>query len=262
MSAGRKVGSPLGITASVVAVGFVAWALMHWLAPPAATRPAEPTAQGAAASEAKRYKVPVSVSQPARGSEKALVTIVEWCDLTGAACRQSEKLIAGLRKVHGEELRHVWRHFPGEQTEACRDLHELAHTVFEQHGKFWELREALLQFDRSPTAEELDAQLTLLGLDSVALRRGLEKHTHAGYVVADAFFASKFGVTKAPALFVNGQKLEGELTQDNLGKLVEQELRHARSVAAQSVARDKLYEEITEGGLWEAPGSPLAKSEH
>lgn len=60
-----------------------------------------------------RYKVPVTRSQPSIGPSDALVTIIEWCDLYGRACRESDALLAEALARHPREVRRVFRHFAG-----------------------------------------------------------------------------------------------------------------------------------------------------
>src|SRR5689334_3276996 len=95
--------------------------------------------EASAAEPAKRYKIPVSRTQPSVGPDDALVTIVEWCDLRGAACVRSDALIAAVLAKHPQQARRTFRHFtkPDQQAQLGHELGGMAH---EQAGKFWEVR--------------------------------------------------------------------------------------------------------------------------
>jgi protein-disulfide isomerase len=210
-------------------------------------------------SDLARYKVPVSMSQPWRGSESALVTVVEWCDLGGEACRASDAIVAELLVKYDGQLRHVWRHLPVEASQDSMLAHELARIAHEQAGKFWEVRAALLERSAPLTPASMERYAEAVGLSLPAVRSAFERHSHAGYVAADGLFASKFGVSEAPALFVNGRRLLGAPTRERLVRLIEEELGVASKLEASGVPRGQLYDEITSDGLWDVPGSPLAK---
>ncbi len=214
------------------------------------------TADASPLHEDKRYKIPVSMSQPTRGPADALVTLVEWCDLSGAACRGADEMVTSLLHEYKGNLRHVWRHFPAQSTPDVLMAHELAHTVNEQQGKFWELRALLLKQDVTLTRADTDGAVASLGLDSQGLQASLTKHSFAGYVMADSMFAAKFGVTQGPTFFVNGHRLLSAPTRARLKSLIEQELTTAQTMVDSGIPRDKVYEEITKEGLWKVAGTP------
>ncbi len=200
-------------------------------------------------SEDQRYKIPVSMSQPARGAAHPLVTLVEWCDLRGTACQEADKTITALL---GEcpDLRHVWRHFPSQAAQESLTTHEAARIVHEQAGKFWEVRSLFLQQATSPSRENVRSLASQVGMDVQALDAALDKRTYVGSVAADGMFAAKFGVTESPTFFVNGHRFTGTPTQARLKRLIEREQKHAQAMLDSGVARDKLYEEITREGRW------------
>jgi hypothetical protein len=67
-------------------------------------------------------------------------------------------------------------------------------------------------------------------------------------------FASRFGVDKPATLYVNGRRLAEPVTRERLDALIDQELAHAKQVAATgSFHDDLLYLEIIKDGLFEPP---------
>jgi len=211
-------------------------------------------------SDEVRFKVPVSISQPKRGPEDALVTIVEWCDLIGEACKESDAMVVALREKYGSKIRHVWRHLDETASEDSARTHEFAALAQEQAGKFWEARALLLASGRVPSFDTLKSYASRLGMDVSSTSATLEKRTFAGGPAADQLFAARFGVAHGPAFFVNGRRLRGEPTQARLARLIDIELEHAQKLVRAGAAKNTLYDEITKSGLWSAAGASLAKS--
>lgn len=225
------------------------------------TAGAAPVPSTQSSSSRERYKIPVSLSQPTRGAADALVTVVEWCDVSGEACRASDATVQALLREYAGRMRHVFRHFPAQASPQSMLAHEFARIAHEQGGKFWQARAALLASDEPVTMMRLEAIATRLDMDFQVFTRAIEAHNHAGYVGADGLFAGKFAVTDAPSFFVNGRRLRGEATRARLKQLIDEELAHAGKLVAQGVARDRLYDTITEHGLWQAtPSRQPAKS--
>lgn len=220
--------------------------------------PSEPLSDG------RRYKVPVSVSQPKRGPNDALVTMVEWCDLGGKACIDSDAMTSTLLKEHGKDLRHVWRHLADSSSPDNVALHEFARIALEQNGKFWEVRELLLKRKPGPvTRAELKSYATSVGIHWAAMERTIDEHRHIRYVGGDVMFAQRFGVTNSPTFYVNGRRLYAPVTYERLNALIAQELKEAKKFQSKTgVASGDLYDEVTKDGKFEPPlaAATLAKS--
>lgn len=253
----RDLGGGWLVLAVLVCLGGFA---AGYLAQERSTETDAPVIASGPLSKEVRYKIPVSIAQPKRGPQDALVTIVEWCDLTGTACAQTEAVIVALRKQYGDRIRHVWRHLDETATEDSARAHEFACIAHEHAGKFWEARALLLAGAGTPTFDMLRSYAARLGMDVASTSAALEKRTFAGAPAADQLFAAKFGVAHAPAFFVNGRRLLGAPTHDRLARLIDLELIHAEKLMQKGVRKAQLYDEITKSGLWGAPATSMARS--
>lgn len=242
------IGAPLALAFVLAARS----ALPHKVAPaPAASAPAAPasTAPGPVAADVKRYQVPVTISQPSKGPKDALVTVVEWCALLSPECRSVDPIVDSALKQYGAQVRLVFRHFPWSQAPSPLP-DEFSEIAYEQADKFWEARDVMRQGPTRPSMSDFEAYSKQLGLDWPAVRSALEKHTHSGHVAADIMFAQMFEVDAAPALFVNGRRLEGAVSLAGLKALIDDEIHRATKLVAQGIAKDKVYAELTKNGAW------------
>src|SRR5690606_28777122 len=127
-----------------------------------------------------RYKIPVTDTQPQRGPQDALVTVVEWCDLRGEACRAADKAMRQLMDEHPGKLRWVHRHLPaGVDFEQSERMHEFARGAFQldkRVDKFWEVRERLLAVPGEAPPEEgaLRQIAEDLALDYEGIEQGMK----------------------------------------------------------------------------------------
>jgi len=201
----------------------------------------EPTTHGVA-----RFKVPVTRSQPSVGPSDALVTIVEWCELYGERCRGSDRLITAALESRPLEVRRVFRHMGqgGAAADDARVLSRVAH----EHGKFWELRRALSKRDRAPRRAELKCDAGTVGIDWDDAERAFERQLHVGELAADRSFAERFDVNQAPAIFVNGRRMDGEMSAKALNATIEKELEHAKRMLHSGAPRERIYAEIIKQG--------------
>lgn len=215
-------------------------------------------------ADTRRFLVPVTSSQPSKGPADALVTIVEWCDLRGAACREADAALQAVMKNNPGQVRWVHRHFFNRADQQALLMHHVARAVHYHTGKFWELRTLLLgTHDDAVLGQEDLIKLTeAVGVDWKAIAAGLDRTGYAQYVAADQVFATKYGVTEGPGILVNGLRLArapGVSLQRSLQALVDQELAAAQKVAARGVAKADVYAEITRDGFWNVDDDPSAR---
>jgi protein-disulfide isomerase len=210
-----------------------------------ATHAAEPIE----ADGLKRYRIPVSSSQPSLGPADALVTIVEWCDLPDAGCSAVDPTLDALRAQFPNELRLVFRHY-ARPNESSALAHKFARAAHEQGGKFWEARRLLLAHRGDVTQADVERYAGRLGLDWKAVSTAMAANQQTGHITADRLFAGMFDVRDAPALFVNGRPLEGTPTADALEALIIEELARGRQLVASGVRKDEVYAQLTKDGAW------------
>jgi protein-disulfide isomerase len=210
---------------------------------------APPSTASMSTRAVSRFKVPVTASQPVKGSAEALVTIVEWCNLLGPECEAVDPIVDAVLKEYGDRVRLVFRHYLPASAPPVAD--EFARIAFEQAGKFWEARDLLRQGGtETPSPAQLEGYAKQLGLDWNAARAALAQHTHTGHVVADRLFAEMFDVHAVPAFFVNGRRVAGEATLPAFKAVIDDEIQRATQLVAHGVPKNQIYAELTKNGTW------------
>lgn len=209
--------------------------------------------QAIAPATAKRFHVPVSMSQPKRGAEDALVTIVQWCDFHSQGCKDVEPVIDELLKAYPAQVRVAFRHYADPSSMPGLEEHELTRMAFENAGKFFEAKALLMAAPGIGTRADLEQITAQLGMDWSTVQKHLDQHRYAASVVADRTFAAMFEVESVPAFFVNGRRLEGEANVAAFRALVDEELARAEKLVQGGVARDKVYAEAIKDGVWKKP---------
>ena len=242
-----------GLIIGCLLIAFAGVALLRVAGTSGARKPASAAAKTADSDpidDGFRYQIPVTMTQPSRGAADAPVTLVMWGDL-GERDRAVEPVLAALSQHYGDKLRLVYRQHLAKDQSARIAVHELARIAFERTGKFWELR-ALVMKDAiaTPSQADLERYATAVGLDWTATKAALDTHEFQRHIAADGIFGGMFGVTEAPAFFVNGRRFIGAATLPRLERLVDQELAYAQQVLARGVTPAGLYNELTKDALW------------
>ena len=161
-----------------------------------------------------------------RGSDQALVTLVEYGDYECPFCGLAEPVIRELLADDGD-LRYVWRHLP------LTDVHPHALLAAEgaeaaaRQGSFWPMHDQLLAHQDALTADDLLRYAAQLGLDTGRFTADLRRRAGEAKISEDVDSADLSGVTGTPTFFVNGKRHRGAYDIDTLADAVRAAKTHA-----------------------------------
>ena len=172
-----------------------------------------------------RLVLPVSERDHIRGPHDAPATLVEYGDYECPFCAAAHPVVEELRRVMGDDLRFVYRHFP------LTNVHPHAEPAAESaeaagaEGRFWPMHDLLFARQDALEMEDLASRAEMLGLDVMRFVRALETGAYRPLVREDFTSGVRSGVSGTPTFYVNGLRHEG--TPDVASLLAT--LRHARA---------------------------------
>jgi len=171
----------------------------------------------------KPPKVDVSTAgRPARGPEKATVTVIEFSDYECPFCKRAEETVKKVLSTYGDKIRFVYRHYPLEFHAHARPAAEASACAGAQ-GKFWEYHDKLwTQSDLSE--EKLKALAGEVGLDQAKFDECFKNKQFKADIDKDMADASSVGVTGTPAFFINGRMLSGAQPFEKFKEIIDEEL--------------------------------------
>ena len=159
----------------------------------------------------------------ARGPEDAPIQLVEFSDFECPHCRSAHVTLKDLLSRYRDEVRFVFRHFP--LSSLCNpEIQSVGHEnacaaavaseCAGEQGKFDAYANLLFRNQGDLSPERLRALAEDLGLDGDAFGTCLEGPAAKGRVQADIGRAREAGVRSTPTFFLNGRRLEGNLTYE------------------------------------------------
>jgi protein-disulfide isomerase len=201
------------------------------------------------------FNVPVGDS-PVGGNPDALVTVVQFGELTCAACNGVEAMLKGLRAKYGEELRLVWKNNPPPYRAAAEPAAEAALEVRAERGDqaFWEVHDRLLEhageLANAQGANMLDTIVSLAGAagaDPRKVRSAVVQRAHKEDIDEDVDLAEDLEARNIPQFFVNGRRLDGT-SRESFERMIDEELGNAKELLARGTPRAALYEAMVKDG--------------
>jgi len=155
-----------------------------------------------------------------RGNAAAPVTIVEYLDYQCGYCRRAEGVVNEILERHGKDVRFVVRdylisadHLPAARAARCAG----------DQGRLWEMHRELFAEPTDLSTADLAARAAKLGLDAAAFSACVESDRHDSAIVGDHETGRALGIEGTPTFFVNGMRLQGSPSREDLEDLIRRE---------------------------------------
>jgi protein-disulfide isomerase len=166
----------------------------------------------------------VAATGPAKGTEGAPVTIVEFSDFQCPYCSRAIKTVDEVVAAYPGKVRLVFRHFPLNFHAQAQKAAEASLCAHEQ-GKFWEYHDKLFANQDKLEVPALKGYAKDLALDTGKFDQCLDSNSKADQVKADMEAGSKVGVSGTPAFFINGIMISGAQPVEEFKKIIDGELK-------------------------------------
>ena len=168
-------------------------------------------------AEIVRLKNSVTERDHASGAPTAPVTLLEYGNFECIHCGRAYPIIKEVRKLLGDNLRFVFRHFPTVQTHPhslrAAEAAEAANAL----GKFWEMHDQLFTHQQALEDRDLSRYGRRIGLDVDKFARDMSENTFLKQIEAD-FNRSLFDehVTSTPTFYINEVLYTGATDAESL----------------------------------------------
>lgn len=158
------------------------------------------------------------------GNPEAKVTIMEFIDYESRKCAEANEIVKKIMADFAANIKLNFRHFP------LMRIHQKALKAAEaavaaaQEGKFLEMHEMLFANQKHLGIISLKSYAKEIGISNKSFLNNLVNGKYGVYVQDDLKYGIRLGVKGVPAFFVNGKKLEGEITEESLKESINKAL--------------------------------------
>ena len=201
---------------------------------------------------------------PVRGSDLAVVEIVEVSDFECPYCAKAQGVLKAVMRHYPDKVRQLFLHQPLPfHNQALQSA--LASVVAQEHGKFWEFADTFFieQGDLSTLHTRRVAQRH--GINAQSMTEGTKRPEIQSFVEKNKQVGIALGVTGTPAFFINGTMIRGAKPLTSFKKIIDIEIAMAgqgpktpESAAAYRQKRTKTNNAALHAYLYEGAPAPKA----
>ncbi len=165
----------------------------------------------------------ISNDDPSLGAKDSKVVIAEFSDFDCYFCKKQEVIIREIIDEYQYKIRLVWKDFPDIKVSSPSYQASIAGRCAFEQGKFWEYHDLL--FERSNFNEDVFLELAdTLNLKINIFKNCLKDNEITTYINNNILEADALEIQGVPFLYVNDQEILGEVTKEELKKIIDTEL--------------------------------------
>ncbi len=172
---------------------------------------------------------PADAGDHSKGNAQSPVTVVVYSDFQCPTCADFNKAMQRIEADYDSRVRFVHRHFPLPQHQYS-PLAAFACEAAGKQGKYFEMRDRLFatagEWSGSSKPLEYFEKLAVeLELDVTQFRADSASKETMNHVVEDFHSAVKSGANQTPSAFVNNRLIDGEVTDQQLRRTIDETLK-------------------------------------
>jgi len=224
------------------------------MAPVGAPTPGQPAARPMPPQDTTVFKVPLG-DAPVKGSDNALVTMVEFSDFQCPFCSRAHATVQQLEQQYGDKLRVAMKMNPLPFHEHAKPAAIAALAAAEQ-GKYWEMHDKLFANQQALSDADIEGYAKSIGLNVDKWKADMQSPAIMQHIARDQAQASQLGATGTPAFFINGKKLSGAQPIDNFKAIIDKALSDAQQMVNSGTPANQVYARIIEKGVMAPPAAP------
>jgi len=175
----------------------------------------------------------LNVGQPSLGTLGAPVVVTVYTDYQCPYCRDQAKVLrTNLLKAFPKQVRMFIHDFPLEQIHPWARTAAIAGrcTLLQGEDNYWKFHDWVFEKQATLSLETFRGELMTWapqnGIDILQLTRCVDTKETDGAVTKDIEAARKLGINSTPTIYINGRKLGGSSSWDQLKKVIDVEIEY------------------------------------
>ncbi|MBU2229515.1 DsbA family protein [Patescibacteria group bacterium] len=166
------------------------------------------------------YLPTVLETDPVRGNEDALVTIVEFGDYGCSHCASMQNTLARILVEYPDQVKIVWKDLPISSSANAA----IAARCAQLQGKFWEMHDLLFKNSFFLNKGRFLDLAEDLGLQMEEFNSCIDLGTTAPLVQEGVDQAATLKIDGTPYYFINDQEISGSISYDDLNRFIQLEI--------------------------------------
>ncbi|MBU4375350.1 DsbA family protein [Patescibacteria group bacterium] len=166
----------------------------------------------------------VSQADPALGLDNAPITIVEFSDYECGFCQEQEQTLKQMIEKYNDKIKLVWKDYPERDENSISFQAAVSARCAQEQNQFWPYHDLLFENNENLNQEKFLELASDLNLDINQFNECLIGEDSKNLIRDNIEEANALDVSGIPFIFVNDQEVMGEISLEELERIVNIEL--------------------------------------
>jgi protein-disulfide isomerase len=166
----------------------------------------------------------ISVTDPSLGPTDAPVILVEFADYACEYCQKQEKILQEIIRLYPGKVRLIWKDYPETNESSSSFQAAQAARCAGEQNQFWPYHDLLFQANQLKLTNFLELAQQL-NFDVNQFKQCLASEQVKTLIKDNIEEANALAITGIPFIYVNNQEVMGNISLEDLKKIIETELR-------------------------------------
>lgn len=166
----------------------------------------------------------ISRIDPFLGDVNAPLSLVIFSDFQCNACQQQEAVLKQIFDKYKEKVRLIWKDYPDRDIGSASFQASLAGRCADEQGKFWEYHSLLFANNKQLNKDKFIELAKSFNLNIDKFEKCLSGFKYQREIKDNITEANALDIPGVPFIYVNDQEVLGELSFEELEKMIEAEL--------------------------------------
>ncbi|MFW5967613.1 MAG: DsbA family protein [Persicimonas sp.] len=160
---------------------------------------------------------------PKKGADDPEVVVVEFADFECPHCKMASQVLTNIAEEYDDEVAVYFKFFPL-QPQGNAELAARASVAAHKQDRFWQMHDLIFENQRSLSRDKLMQFARRIGLNVDKFKEDMEGEEAKSLVQRDKAEGQKAEITGTPAVFIDGQRHTGAVSQQALVSAIEAKL--------------------------------------
>jgi protein-disulfide isomerase len=161
---------------------------------------------------------------PSFGNNNAPIVIVEFSDFECGFCQGQEEVINEILSEYDDKIRLIWKDYPENNIASPSYRAAIAARCAQKQEQFWPYHDLLFEESYNLNSDTFSEIAQELNLNLNQFEECLESDEVKSLINDNILEANALDINGVPFIYVNKQEILGEVTAEELKKIIELEL--------------------------------------
>lgn len=173
----------------------------------------------------------VTYVNPKKGAKEPVVQIIEFGDFECRHCAQLAKDLDVVVETYPDKVQVVWKDMPNTSTHPHAEQAAIAAHCAKRQGKFWPYHDQLFAQQSLLSQSLFRSVAQELNLNMDQFSQCMESQSTLPIVQRDLAEGLALGLNATPTLFIEGDRLVGQVSRQEVMQIVRQKLNQSSQQA-------------------------------